>query len=193
MIQLYARTTALLDRADWPLPTLARIVFAGALLFYFWISAMTKLGDGFAGLIWLSDTAYVQMFPKAMDAAGYDAGALGAGYWLVAVAGTWAEFVLPFMIAVGLFTRASALGMIVFVGVQSYVDIHGHDLRAGTIGRWFDHLADGAIADQRAFWVFVLLVLVFKGAGPVSLDAAIRARYQPVTPRAARVSGVQPR
>ncbi|MCH2096411.1 MAG: hypothetical protein MK160_15065, partial [Rhodobacteraceae bacterium] len=29
---------------------------------------------------------------------------------------------------------------------------------------------DGAILDQRAFWIFVLLVLVIKGAGAVSVD-----------------------
>ncbi|MCR8827979.1 DoxX family protein [Pseudosulfitobacter koreensis] len=193
MSQLYTRMTATLDRADGLLPTLARLVFAGVLLFYFWVSAMTKLGDGFAGLIWLSDTAYVQMFPKAMEAAGYDASQLGAGYWLVAVAGTWAEFLLPLMIVVGLLTRMSALGMIVFVGVQSYVDIFGHGVSAETIGTWFDHLAGGAIADQRAFWVLILLVLVVKGAGPISVDAAIRSAFQSVTPKAARVSGVQPR
>lgn len=193
MMELYTRLTSRLDRADWLLPTLARVVFAGVLLFYFWVSAMTKLGDGLGGLIWLSDTAYVQIFPKAMDAAGYDASQLGLGYWLVAVMGTWAEFLLPFLIVVGVLTRASALGMIGFIAVQSYVDVYGHGVDAATWGTWFDNVSGAAIADQRAFWVFLLMVLVIKGGGPISLDAAVRSVSQGVTPKAARVSGVQPR
>ena len=49
MIQRYTRLTATLDRADWLLPTLARVVFVGVLLLYFWVSALTKLGDGVGG------------------------------------------------------------------------------------------------------------------------------------------------
>ncbi|ASM71613.1 MULTISPECIES: DoxX family protein [Roseobacteraceae] len=172
MTQFYS---SLLARADWLLPTLARLIFAGVLLFYFWVSALTKLGDGITGLIWLSDTAYVQIFPKAMEAAGYDQSQLGAGHWLVAVLGTWAEFVLPLFITIGLLTRLSALGMIGFVAVQSYVDIFGHEVGAKTTGAWFDHVAGAAIADQRALWVMLLVVLVIKGAGPLSVDAAARA------------------
>lgn len=175
MIQRYTRLTATLDRADWLLPTLARVVFVGVLLLYFWVSAMTKLGDGVAGLVWLSDTAYVQMFPKAVEAVNYDVTQLGWGYWPIAVLGTWAEFLLPLCIAIGLATRLAALGMVVFVAVQSYVDIHGHDVGAKATGAWFDHVSGAAILDQRALWVVLLLILVIKGAGPVSLDAALRS------------------
>lgn len=173
MIQQYTRLTTDLERAEWLLPTLARVVFAGVLLFYFWVSAMTKLGDGAAGLIWLSDTAYVQIFPKAVEAVNYDASQLGLGYWLVAVIGTWSEFLLPLFITLGLLTRLSALGMIGFVLVQSYVDITGHAVGPKTTGAWFDHISGAAIADQRALWVLLLMILVVKGAGPVSVDAAL--------------------
>jgi putative oxidoreductase len=53
------------------LPLLARLVFAAVLLLFFWRSAMTKLGGGLAGLFQPSDGAYVQIFPRAMEAAGY--------------------------------------------------------------------------------------------------------------------------
>ena len=60
--------------------------------------------------------------------------------------------------------------MIGFVVVQSLTDIVGHGADAATIGAWFDRASGALILDQRAFWVLVLLVRVFKGAGPLSLD-----------------------
>jgi len=42
-----------------------------------------------------------------------------------------------------------------------------------TIGAWFDAASDGLILDQRTFWVFTLVVLIVKGAGPVSVDALV--------------------
>ena len=49
--------------------TLARFLFAAVLLFYYWNSALTKLGDGFLGFLFPSDGAYIQIFPKAVEAA----------------------------------------------------------------------------------------------------------------------------
>lgn len=152
------------------IPTLSRLIFAGVLLVYYWNSARTKLGDGIAGLVRPSDGAYVQIFPRAVEAAGYDFSQLGAFHWAVAVAGTWAEFVLPLLIVLGLFTRLAALGMIGFVAVQTRVDIAGHGLGATDIGRWFDRDPSALIADQRALWLFLLVVLVLRGAGPLSAD-----------------------
>ncbi|MDF0600122.1 DoxX family protein [Psychromarinibacter sp. C21-152] len=161
------------------LPTLARLIFAAVLLGYYWSSAMTKLGDGVFGFVNLSSGAYVQMFPKAMEAVSYNPAALGLGYKLVALAGTWAEFVLPPLIVLGLFTRLAALGMVGFVAVQSLTDIYGHGADAETIGMWFDRVPDAHIVDQRAFWVFVLLYLVFRGGGPVSVDRFVLDRPEP--------------
>lgn len=81
--------------ASWLVPTLARLVFAGALLGYFWASAYTKLGEGLFGFLSLSVGAYVQIFPLAMERVGYDPTDLSFFHTLVAVAGTWAEFILP--------------------------------------------------------------------------------------------------
>lgn len=160
---------------DQALPLLARLVFAGVLLQYFWTSGLTKLGDGVLGLLFPSSGAYVQIFPKAMEAAGYDTAQLNVFHWAVVVGGTAAEFILPLLIVVGLLTRLAAIGMIGFIVVQSLTDLFGHGGIAhdGTLGAWFDRMPDALILDQRAFWVFCLTVLVFKGAGALSADRAI--------------------
>ncbi|MFD3189522.1 DoxX family protein [Sedimentitalea sp. HM32M-2] len=153
------------------LPTLARFTFATVMLIYFWKSAATKLGGGIFGLFSPSDGAYVQIFPRAMEAVGYDSSQLGVFHWLVAMAGTYAEFILPALIVLGLFSRLAALGMIGFVIVQSATDIVGHGATdAKTLGAWFDGVPDSVILDQRLLWVTVLLIIVIKGAGPLSLD-----------------------
>lgn len=152
------------------IPTLARLTFAGVLLTYFWASARTKLGEGPLGFLQPSDGAYIQIFPRAVEAAGYDFSQLGLFHWAVAVAGTWAEFLLPLLILVGLLTRLAALGMIGFVAVQTWVDVRGHGVGGADLGAWFDRAPDALLADQRALWVFLLLTLVFLGAGPLSAD-----------------------
>jgi len=157
---------------DAALPVLARIVFAGVLLMYYWNSGLTKLGDGIFGFLQPSSGAYVQIFPKAMEAAGYDTSQLTLFHWAVVTGGTIAEFVLPILIIIGLFTRLAAFGMIGFVVVQSLTDLYGHGgiANEGTLGAWFDRMPDALILDQRAFWVLCLLILVFKGAGALSVD-----------------------
>lgn len=178
MISLYASVTDRLSRADWLLATVARLVFAGTLLMYFWVSGLTKLGEGVTGLFQPSVGAYAQIFPKAMEAVTYDTSQLSLFHWAVVVAGTWAEFILPALIVIGLLTRLSALGMIGFIVVQSLTDLIGHGglEHTETFGAWFDRFPDSVILDQRSFWVFLLLVLVIKGAGPLSLDNALRRR-----------------
>ena len=162
------------------LPLFARFTFAATLLLYFWASALTKVGSGPLGLFQPSVGAYAQIFPKKFEAVGYDASQLGVFEWAVVVAGTMAEFILPVLIVIGLFSRLAALGMIGFVVVQSLTDVYGHGMAdAKTLGAWFDKAADSAIMDQRLFWVFVLSVVVFKGAGALSVDALLRARRQP--------------
>jgi putative oxidoreductase len=148
---------------EWLLPTLGRLVFAGVLFGYFWASAMTKLDGPFTPSL----GAYAQIFPKAFEAVGFDVGQMGLWHRLVVLAGTWAEFALPVLIVLGLLTRLAALGMVGFIVVQSLTDIVGHGAAAGA---WFDRASDALILDQRAFWVFLLAVLVLKGPGPFSAD-----------------------
>lgn len=160
------------------LPTLARLVFGGVLALYFWSSALTKLGDGAFGFLSPSVGAYAQIFPKSFEAAGYDPSQMSWFQWLVVVAGTWAEFILPALILLGLFTRLAALGMIGFIIVQSVVDITGHGADAATIGAWFDRPSGALILDQRALWLLCLSVPLLQGGGPISLDRLVFSRAQ---------------
>ena len=157
------------------IPLLARLTFAAVLMVYFWSSGLTKLGDGLFGFLSPSSGAYAQIFPKQFEAVGYDVSQLGFLHWAVVTAGTWAEFLLPLMIVIGLLTRLSALGMIGFIVVQSLTDLYGHGgiAHAETLGAWFDRAPDALILDQRAFWVFTLSILVIKGAGALSLDRVL--------------------
>lgn len=162
-----------LNRAadDWLLGLLLRGVFLAVLFVYFFNSALTKF-DGFPYAI--SDAAYFQILPSVVEAAGFDASAVGFLPWgLIVYAGSFAEILLPILIVIGALTRLAALGMIGFVFVQSYVDIAFHGVGPDTVGQWFDRLSDSAILDQRAFWIAVLSALVLKGAGAVSVDALL--------------------
>ena len=189
LITLHARIFGALETHLAPalLPSLARLLFVGALFMYYWNAGLTKIGDGFGGLFQLSPGAYVQILPRAVEAVGYDPSALGVLARATVLFGTWAEFLLPILLAVGLFTRIAALGMIGFVMVQTWVDVMGH---GAVLGALFDRHADGLI-DTRAFWIFPLFLLVFKGAGPLSLDTALARWLQPKS--AAFVPASQPR
>ncbi|MTI16528.1 DoxX family protein [Rhodobacteraceae bacterium RKSG542] len=157
---------------DWFLGAVARFVFASTLLLYFWNSAMTKIGPGLFGFLEPTTGAYAQILPQITEAAGYDTTAIAFfPYGLIVIAGTLAEIILPALVVLGLFTRAASLGMIGFLIVMSYVDIVGHGADATAIGGLFDGNPSGLILDQRMYWGFVLLYLVVRGAGALSLDA----------------------
>lgn len=171
LFSLYNSTANRVEKADWLIPTLARFLFAAVLLMYFWRSALTKIGDGFFGFL-NPTNAYFQIFPKAAEAFDYDESKFGLYHWVVSLAGTWAEFILPALLILGLLTRLAALGMIGFLIVQTVTDLYGHGVinEPTTIGAWFDNNASSLLMDQRSLWVFLLIILVIKGAGPLSLD-----------------------
>lgn len=155
-----------LDRLDWLVPTLARLSFLAVLFFYFWNSAMLKI-DG--SIFSPSSGAFGQIFPKAAEAVLWDVTQMNFFQRIVILAGTIAEFVLPLLIVFGLLTRLAAAGMIGFIIVQTLVDVTGHGVALGGL---FDS-AQGLI-DQRVMWILLFVVLVFKGAGPISIDALFR-------------------
>ncbi|MBO6538039.1 MAG: DoxX family protein [Rhizobiaceae bacterium] len=161
----------------WFFGLFARFTFASVLYFYFLNSAKTKVGDGILGFFSVSPSAYYQIALPAVEAAGGDVSQVAFFPWtLMVVAGTYAEFILPLLIIVGLFTRIAAVGMIVFIAVQSYVDIAVHQVGAETIGAMFDRFSDGLIADQRLLWIFPLVYLAVRGAGALSIDRVLTAR-----------------
>ncbi|CUH53354.1 DoxX family protein [Shimia marina] len=171
MTRLISQYTDLLDRLnrlDWLVPTLARLTFVAVLFFYFWNSALLKI-DG--SIFSPSSGAFGQIFPKAAEAVLWDVTQMSFFQRIVILAGTIAEFVLPVLIVIGLLTRVAAFGMIGFIIVQTIVDVTGHGV---ALGGFFDS-AQGLI-DQRAMWVLLFAVLVFKGAGPISVDAIFGKR-----------------
>lgn len=157
-----------LNRLDWLVPTLARLTFLMVLFFYFWNSAMLKI-DG--SIFSPSAGAFGQIFPKAAEAVVWDVTQMTVFQRFVILAGTIAEFVLPVLIILGLLTRLAAFGMIGFIAVQTLVDVTGHGVALGSL---FDS-AQGLI-DQRMMWGFLFVVLLLKGAGPLSLDALFKSR-----------------
>jgi putative oxidoreductase len=180
LLAQYDRAVARAARlAPEALPLFARFTFAAVLLVYFWNSARTKLGEGLFGFLFPSDGAYIQIFPKAVEAVGYDTSQLTVFHWAVVTAGTLAELVLPLLLLIGLFTRLASVGMIGFILVQSLTDIWGHGVGGDDLGRWFDAASGALILDQRLMWVAVLLVLTFLGAGRFSLDSLLAGRRIP--------------
>lgn len=171
----YAAAVAAVQRAvdGWFLGLAARLVFSSVLLAYFVNSAKTKVGVGFPGFLIPGPGAYAQILPPVAEAAGYDPANIAFLWKLVVLAGTYAEFLLPVLILVGLLTRLASLGMIGFVCVMSVVDVWFHHLDAASIGMIFDRVPTSLILDQRLLWLFPLLYLAARGAGRVSLDGVL--------------------
>ena len=175
-VLFFARVQALLG--SWLPGLAARAIFASVLLVFFLKSAMTKMGPGIEGLIHPSAGAYAQILPTMMEHVGYDPSRIAFfPYGLMVVAGMWAEFLLPILIVLGLFTRLASLGTIVFIAVMTYVDITGHHVASATIGGFFDRASNAPIADQRLLWIFPLLYLMIYGAGSFALDRVLARRY----------------
>ena len=160
------------------LPSLfARFAFASVLGLYYWTSFQTKIGSGLLGFLSIADGAYYQILPSIIDAAGNDVANVSFFPWAIIVRmGTYAEFLLPVLIVVGLFARLASLGMIGFIVVQSVVDVYFHDIGAEATGALFDRFPDAVILDQRLLWLVPLVFLAIKGAGLISLDAILSER-----------------
>ena len=170
---LHDRVFGFLERAGdrWLLGLIARFAFAAVLWLYFLNSARTKVGEGIGGFFSISPGAYYQIALPAVEAAGGDVDAVALLPWgLLVFLGTYAEFLLPLLIVIGLFSRLAAIGMIGFIAVQTFVDITVHQIGAEAIGGLFDRFPDSVIMDQRLLWLVPLSVLAIKGPGLLSLD-----------------------
>ena len=151
-----------------------RVVFSSILLVFFLNSVATKVGSGFLDMFIPQIGAYAQILPSIAEAAGYDISAIALFPWKIIVfAGTYAEFVLPIMLLLGVFTRFTSVSLIGFIVVMSIVDIQFHGLDAASIGAMFDRVHDSVIADQRLLWIFLLIHLAVNGGGPISVDTIL--------------------
>lgn len=153
----------------WFLGLLMRFAVASTLYLYYLNSARTKVGDGLLGMFEVTDGAYIQIAGKAFEAAGYETGALPLHTHFMVFAGTYGEFILPILVIIGLFARIGAVGMIIFIIVQTYVDATGHGVDLGTL---FNR-QPGEILDQRLFWSIPLIYVAIKGPGLLSLDTLL--------------------
>ncbi|MEL6203061.1 MAG: DoxX family protein [Pseudomonadota bacterium] len=156
----------------------ARFVFASVLLLYYLNSGWQKLGEGFFGFLNPSIGAYASILPSVMEQYGFDPAAIPFfPYGIIVYAGTWTELLLPILIVIGLFSRLSALAMIGFVIVQTYVDVNFHGLEGKFVGAMFDRFQDAVVWDQRLLWVFPLLIIAVNGPGRLSLDHLLGRRF----------------
>lgn len=163
----------------WLLETAARLIFSSVCLVYFVQSGLAKVGPGALGFLHPNLHAYTMILPRITAAAGGHVGQIDFWPWgLVVLLGTWAELALPVMIALGLLTRAASLGMIIFLGVMTYVEIFVAHTASVHVFMFFDVNPSGLLADQRLMWVVPLMVLVLKGGGPLSLDSLMLRLYQ---------------
>lgn len=162
----------------WLLPLLARLVFSSVLLVFFINSGLTKVGSGFPDFLIPTAGAYAQILPSITEAVSYDTDQIALFPWkLIVLGGTYAEFALPIMLLLGVFTRLTSVGFIGFIIVMSFVDIQFHGLEPESIGAMFDRIHDSIIFDQRLLWMFPLIYLAIKGGGPISIDGLVLRRF----------------
>ena len=162
----------------WFIPLTARMVFSSVLLMFFITSGLTKVGSGFPDFLIPTAGAYAQIIPSITEAVSYDTDQIALFPWkLIVLAGTYAEFLLPVMLLLGIFTRLTSVALIGFIIVMSFVDIQFHGLEAESIGMMFDRIHNSVIWDQRLLWVFPLIYLAVKGGGPISVDALALRRF----------------
>ncbi len=75
---------------------------------------------------------------------------------IAAYAVSYAEFILPIMLVLGFATRFAAIGLLIMTGVISF------------------YVMPQALWSVHVYWAAILLVLVSKGAGALSIDNLIR-------------------
>ncbi|SOC31033.1 DoxX family protein [Thalassospira xiamenensis] len=153
---------------------ISRIVFSLVLFNYYLGSFSTKFEVGPGLDFSLTSGAFAQILPDIADKFQYNVDAIPFFPWHIIVAsGTIAELTLPLMIVAGFMTRLSALAMLFFVAVQTFVDIYFHGAEAG---RLFNGLS-GELIDQRLLWEFLIGILALVGGGKISVDHLLRNKF----------------
>lgn len=95
---------------------------------------------------------------------------------LAAFLGTWIELITPWLLGLGILARPTAAFLFIYniTCVISYPDLWPHGFWHGLIG--------GDFADHKV-WAIMLLMVIARGAGVLSVDAALgalRGRTRPV-------------
>ena len=160
--------------AGWFTGLILRFAFASVLLTYYLNSAWGSLDGSLLNVLSPNDGAFAAMVPPVMEAAGYDKAEVAWPWHVFVTLGVIGELVLPVLIVLGLLTRIAAVGMIVVVFVQSYVDVVFHGLEEKSVGAAFDRFPDAVIFDQRLLWVAILAVIAVRGPGTLSVDRLLR-------------------
>lgn len=160
ILNVYDGLTARLRSAgDYVWPTLLRLILA----WEFWESGITKLrGENwFASIPWAD---WQKGFPFPFDKLSPDLN------WFFA---TWGELVFAVMVLLGLFTRFTALSLIVITAVATAA-VHWPAEWDGLTGLWTGYAitAKGSAGNFKLpiLFILMLLPLVFHGGGKLSLD-----------------------
>lgn len=162
LLGFYDRTTARLRAAGeylWPL-ALRLILF-----WEFWESGITK----FRGRNWFADIPYSDWqkgFPWPFNQTSSELN------WLLA---TWGELVLSVMLLLGLFTRFTAVSLVVITAVATAA-VHWPAEWSGLGELWSGYLITakgGGNFKLPLLFIIMLLPLVFHGGGRISLDRAL--------------------
>ncbi len=83
---------------------------------------------------------------------------------ITALAATVAEILLPILLAIGLFTRVPALGLLIMTAIIEFVAANTPQGIENSIGN-----------HQHVLWMLLFGYLVIRGGGPLSLDGVIRS------------------
>ena len=90
MTRVFVTLNSLSRMGNWLLPSVGHLVFVAVLLAYFWSSAFIKPDGPFTPSI----AASARIYPRAIDAAGYDPGDLGPFPCFIVLLGGLSE-ILP--------------------------------------------------------------------------------------------------
>ncbi len=140
MFSLYARLIALSDMALKPILNLSIRIYMALI---FWKSGVLKFES------WQNDQweDVVEAFTDYHPIPGVDPN-------MAAIGGTIGELVLPAMLALGLFTRVGAAGLLVMTIVIQYIVPEDY----------------GVANPQHYFWMLLLLVPMLHGGRILSID-----------------------